>query len=73
MFENNNFIIFNKWSSISSQGGSKITISIDDIIKNISDNYKLVHRLDKETSGLLIIAKNLNSAKIFGNLFKSQD
>ena len=70
MYENDDFLILNKWSSISSQGGSKISESIDHIIKNISKDYRLVHRLDKETSGLLIIAKNLNFAKIFGNLFK---
>ena len=29
-----------------------------------------MHRLDKDTSGLLIIAKNIKTAKIFGNLFK---
>ena len=72
IFENKNFIILNKWSSISTQGGSKINFSIDDIIKNISPEYKLVHRLDKDTSGLLIISKNLISAKNFGNLFKSK-
>ena len=70
VFENEDFIIFNKWSSISTQGGSKINISIDDIIKFISPEYRLVHRLDKDTSGLLIIAKNIKTAKIFGNLFK---
>ena len=43
---------------------------MDDIIKFISSDYRLVHRLDKDTSGLLIIAKNLKTAKIFGNLFK---
>ena len=58
---------------IFSQGGSNIKESIDHVIKNISPEYKLVHRLDKDTSGLLIIAKNLNYAKIFGNLFKSQE
>ena len=72
IFQNNDFLIINKWSSIATQGGSKINISIDDIIKEISTEYKLVHRLDKDTSGLLIIAKNRNSAKIFGNLFKSR-
>ncbi len=72
IFENNNFIILNKWSSIATQGGSKINISIDDIIKHLCEDYKLVHRLDKETSGLLIIAKNLRTAKIFGELFKSK-
>ena len=72
LYENNNFLIIDKWSGIASQGGSKIVISIDTIIKNISDNYKLVHRLDKETSGLMIIAKNLKYTRLFGKLFKSQ-
>ena len=72
LYQDKNFIIINKWSSISTQGGSKIKLSLDDIIKQISSNYKLVHRLDKETSGLLIISKNLFSARLFGNLFKSR-
>ncbi len=70
IFENNEFIILDKWSGIATQGGSKINISIDDIIKNININYNLVHRLDRETSGLLIIAKNRNATKYFGKLFK---
>ena len=70
LFQNNDFLILNKWNSIATQGGSKINISIDHIIKSISLEYKLVHRLDKDTSGLLIISKNKNTAKIFGNLFK---
>ena len=49
LFENNDFIVLNKWPKIATQGGSKIKISIDDIIKNISSQYRLVHRLDKET------------------------
>ena len=72
LFENSDFIILDKWAGIATQGGSKINISIDDIIKNISSNYNLVHRLDRETSGLLIIAKNLQTTKIFGKLFKEQ-
>jgi len=72
VFENDNFIVINKWCGISTQGGTNITISIDAIIKTISTNYNLVHRLDKETSGLLIIAKNIKYTKIFGKLFKLQ-
>ena len=72
LYENDNFIIIDKWSGIAAQGGSNITISIDAIIKNISENYNLVHRLDKETSGLMIIAKNLQYTRFFGKLFKSQ-
>ena len=72
LYENDNFLIIDKWSGISVQGGSNIVISIDTIIKNISENYNLVHRLDKETSGLMIIAKNLKYTRFFGQLFKSQ-
>ena len=73
IFENNDFIVLEKWSKIATQGGSKIKISIDHIIKNISSQYRLVHRLDKETSGLLLIAKNLNSAKKLSFLFKQKE
>ena len=73
IFENNDFIVLNKWSQIATQGGSKIKTSIDHIIKNINSNYRLVHRLDKETSGLLLIAKNLNYAKKLSYLFKQKE
>lgn len=40
--------------------------------KHLSNtNLYPVHRLDKMTSGLVIFAKNLNSAQIFGELFKT--
>ena len=72
LYENDDFLIIDKWSGIASQGGSNIVISIDTIIKNISENYSLVHRLDKETSGLMVIAKNLQYTRLFGKLFKFQ-
>jgi len=73
IFENKDFIVLNKWSQIASQGGSKIITSIDHIIKNINLQYRLVHRLDKETSGLLLIAKNLDYAKKLSSLFKQKE
>ncbi len=73
IFENNDFIVLNKWSQIATQGGSKIITSIDHIIKNINAQYRLVHRLDKETSGLLLIAKNINYAKKLSFLFKQKE
>ena len=72
LHENSNFLVIDKWTGISTQGGTNITISIDTIINNISSNYNLVHRLDRETSGLLLIAKNLKYTKIFGKLFRLQ-
>ena len=70
IFQNNNFLVINKWSDIATQGGSKVNVSIDHIIKNINPDYRLVHRLDKETSGLLLISKNLKYARYFATLFK---
>ena len=70
LYENDNFLIIDKWSGIASQGGSNIVISIDTIIKNISENYNLVHRLDKETSGLMVIAKNLKYTRLFGKFLR---
>ena len=72
LYENKDFMVINKWNDIATQGGSKINISINEIIKFMSDAYNLVHRLDKDTSGLLIISKNYKSSKIFGKIFKEQ-
>ena len=73
IFESNDLIVLNKWSQIATQGGSKIQTSIDHIITNINLQYRLVHRLDKETSGLLLIAKNLDYAKKLSYLFKQKE
>ncbi len=72
IFQNKDFLVINKWAEIATQGGSKVNVSIDHIIKNINLNYRLVHRLDKETSGLLLISKNLKYARYFSRLFKQK-
>ena len=72
IFQNNDFLVINKWAEIATQGGSKVNVSIDHIIKNINSDYRLVHRLDKETTGLLLISKNLKYARNFSTLFKQK-
>ncbi len=72
IFQNNDFLVINKWAEIATQGGSKVNVSIDHIIKNINSDYRLVHRLDKETSGLLLISKNLKHARYFSTIFKQR-
>ena len=75
VFRNKNFIVINKWSGIACQRGSKINISIDDLIKFLAsrkDTPKLVHRLDKDTTGLLIVALNLNAARFFHKLLSTK-
>ena len=75
VIENNeNFIIINKPSGIPVQSGTKSFKNIIDILKNSKyfENSKpyIVHRLDKETSGVLIIAKNRKFAQLFTSLFR---
>ena len=55
------------------QGGSKQKFHVDDMLKCIStDNVslKLVHRIDKDTSGLLLLAKENKVAKKFTSFLK---
>ena len=72
--DNENFIIINKPSGIAVQAGTKSFKNIIDAIKNTKyfENSKpyIVHRIDKETSGLLIIAKNRQYAQLFTSLFR---
>ena len=72
--DNENFIVINKPTGIPVQSGTKSFKNIIDIIKNTKyfKNSKpyIVHRLDKETSGVLIIAKNRKYAQLFTSLFR---
>jgi len=71
IYEDENLIAINKPSGLATQGGSGIEISVDDFVKE--RKFQLVHRLDKDTSGLLLIAKNNEIADFLGNLFKNKE
>jgi 23S rRNA pseudouridine955/2504/2580 synthase len=71
---NNNFIVINKPRGIAVQAGTKSFRNIIDVLKESKyfENSKpyIVHRLDKETSGVLIVAKNREYAQLFTSLFR---
>ena len=71
---NDNFIVINKPSGIPVQSGTKSFKNIIDILKNTKyfEHTKpfVVHRLDKETSGVMIVAKNREYAQLFTSLFR---
>ena len=61
IYQNEWFIAINKPTHLATQGGSKINLSIDEALQYLNSggaDFKLVHRLDKDTSGILLIAKN---------------
>ena len=71
---NDDFIVLNKNSGISVQGGTKSKKNLIDIFakSKIFKNSKpfSVHRLDKETSGIFIMAKNRETAQLLTSLFR---
>ena len=75
IIENNDkFVVLNKQSGISVQGGTKSKKNIIDIFakSNLFRDEKpySVHRLDKDTSGVFIIAKNRETAQLLTSLFR---
>jgi len=71
---NEDFIVLNKSAGISVQGGTKSKKNLIDIFAKSeifqgSKPYS-VHRLDKDTSGVFIIAKNRKSAQLLTTLFR---
>ena len=71
---NDDFIVLNKTSGISVQGGTKSKKNLIDIFSKseIFQNTKpySVHRLDKDTSGVFIMAKTRSSAQLLTSLFR---
>ena len=72
--DHENFMVINPPTGLPVQSGTKSFKNIIDILKNTKyfQNSKpfIVHRLDKETSGVLIIAKNRKFAQLFTSLFR---
>jgi len=71
---NDDFIVLNKSAGISVQGGTKSKKNLVDIFSKseIFQGVKpySVHRLDKDTSGVFIMAKNRKSAQLLTSLFR---
>lgn len=78
IYRDSDIIVLNKPAGLAVQGGSNIKISVDDIMPYILEMlevwekpvHKLVHRLDKETSGILVIALNNDTARNLAKAFK---
>ena len=70
--EQDDFIIINKPTGISFHDEGLLGQGLHNQVKSIFGFSELypVHRLDKMTSGLLIFAKNIATAKSFERLFK---
>ncbi|MBL8647126.1 MAG: RluA family pseudouridine synthase, partial [Sphingosinicella sp.] len=66
-------IVINKPAGLATQGGTKMTEHVDGLLDALmfdrTDRPKLVHRLDKDTSGVLLLARTARAAAHFSKAF----
>ncbi|QKX03335.1 RluA family pseudouridine synthase [Wolbachia endosymbiont of Litomosoides sigmodontis] len=74
LYEDEYILAINKPAGVIVQGGIKVKISISDLLDQIREGkiFKIVHRLDKDTSGVIIFARNVNVARYLIEEFKGR-
>lgn len=62
IYKDDNIIVLNKPSGLAVQGGTNTSRHVDGMLEalrfELNENPKLVHRIDKDTSGVLVLARN---------------
>ncbi len=75
IYEDDELLVLNKPGGLSVQGGSKLHHHLDDLARRYAQGVffpRIVHRLDKETSGVILLAKTLSTARHLTHLFKER-
>ena len=76
LYEDDELYVFNKPAGLAVQGGSGTKRHIDGMLKSLPNRKgeapRLVHRLDRDTAGVLVVAKTGPAATHFGNVFRSR-
>lgn len=72
LYEDEDLLVLNKPFGLAVQGGSGTTKHLDQMIQVFAQEepLRLTHRLDKDTSGVLVFAKNYGAARAITTLFK---
>jgi 23S rRNA pseudouridine955/2504/2580 synthase len=76
LHEDKDLFVLNKPSGFAVQGGTKTHIHLDGLLmglgKELGERPLLVHRLDRDTSGIIVIAKRRAVAAALGKLFATR-
>jgi len=76
LYEDDELYVFNKPHGLASQGGSGTKRHMDGLLKSLPNKQgeapRLVHRLDRDTSGVLVVAKTRAAASYLGKVFQSR-
>lgn len=74
IYKDDNILVLNKPSGIAVQGGTNTSFHIDGLLEalqfELEEKPKLVHRIDKDTSGLLVLARNRTYADKLTTAFR---
>lgn len=69
-------IVFDKPPGLAVQGGSGLTRHVDGLLEHLVDRKgrkpRLVHRLDRETSGVLVVARTRAAAAALSDAFRDR-
>lgn len=75
LFEDKDLMVLNKPFGLATQGGSGQTRHVDGMLESLAKGDSrpvLVHRLDRDTSGVLLVAKSRRMAADLGEIFRSR-
>ncbi|WP_175330505.1 MULTISPECIES: RluA family pseudouridine synthase [Candidatus Ichthyocystis] len=75
IYEDDSLLAINKPSGLSCHGGSGISLGLIEQIRLIMNQYKfleLVHRLDRDTSGIVLIAKKKSTLTGLHSMFRDR-
>ncbi|MBC6402182.1 MAG: RluA family pseudouridine synthase [Hyphomonadaceae bacterium] len=72
IYDDHDLIALNKPFGLAVQGGSKTHRHIDGLLPALGDGCRLIHRLDRDTTGVLVVAKNAKAAAWAGKAFQSR-
>jgi 23S rRNA pseudouridine955/2504/2580 synthase len=76
LFEDDHVLVLNKPFGIAVQGGSGTKRHIDGMLAGMTDRFgerpRLVHRLDRDTTGVLLVAKSRHAASKLGRTFQTR-
>lgn len=74
IWEDEDLLVLNKPSGLATQGGSKTVRHLDGLLTAYGltngTRYRLVHRLDKDTTGVFVVAKTNDAATYLGEAFR---
>lgn len=77
IYDDGDVIALNKPNDLGTQGGTKMKRHIDGLLDALKNREgvrpRLVHRLDKDTSGVLLLARSAEAARKLGESFKGRD